>query len=454
MKVQKHPANFFHHLSPARMLLLFYFIALLASTFILSLPFAYKTGELEPFIDRLFMAVSALSVTGLSTFSISDTFSFTGLIFLTIILHLGLLGVMSISTMILILFGRRIGISERRLIMQDQNLYNYGGMVQLIKQIVIIVFSVELIMIVVLGTYYLSYFTTAKEAFFQAYFHTISSLSNGGFALENDSLIPYAHDYILQLMTMFLIIVGAIGFPVLVELKTFITMPKVKRRTFRFSLYTKLTTTTFFMLLVAGALLLYLFDMEQFFKGKAWHEVLFLTLFQSTTTRSAGLSTMDVSLLSDANQLVMSILMFIGASPSSAGGGIRTTTFALVIIFIITYARGGKRVKVFHREVYEDDLMKAVTVTLLATMMFVFGVLLVTFVEPFPLQAVIFEVASAFGTVGLSQGITPYLTTFSKIILMIFMFIGRIGLVTFLLTFRDEMTPTTIRYPKERIMIG
>src|SRR5699024_6298646 len=300
MKVQKHPANFFHHLSPARMLLLFYFIALLVSTFILSLPFAYKTGELEPFIDRLFMAVSALSVTGLSTFSISDTFSFTGLIFLTIILHLGLLGVMSISTMILILFGRRIGISERRLIMQDQNLYNYGGMVQLIKQIVIIVFSVELIMIVVLGTYFLSYFPTAKEAFFQAYFHTISSLSNGGFALENDSLIPYAHDYILQLMTMFLILLGVIGLPVLVEL----------------------TTTTFFTLLVAGALLLYLFDMEQFFKGKAWHEVLFLTLFQSTTTRSAGLSTMDVSLLSDANQLVMSILMFIGASPSSAGGGI------------------------------------------------------------------------------------------------------------------------------------
>src|SRR5690625_4114016 len=179
---RRRPSHWTQHLSPARMLLLFYFIALIISTIILSLPIAYKEGKAVPFIDILFTAVSALSVTGLSTFSISDTFSFTGLIFLTIILHLGLLGVMSISTIILILLGRKIGISERRLIMQDQNLYNYGGMVQLIKQIILIVLTVEITSIVLLGTYFLSYFPTAKQAYFQAYFHTISAISNGGFA--------------------------------------------------------------------------------------------------------------------------------------------------------------------------------------------------------------------------------------------------------------------------------
>jgi len=454
MQKEKQPSRFIHHLSPARMLLLFYFIALVISTVILSLPVAYKTRETEPFIDVLFTAVSALSVTGLSTFSISDTFSFTGLLFLTIILHLGLLGVMSISTIILMLLGRRIGLSERRLIMQDQNLYNYGGMVQLIKHIIVIVFTVETLTILILGTYFLKYFSTAKEAYFQAYFHTISALSNGGFALYNDSLVPYAHDYIVQIIIMFLIIVGAIGFPVLVELTTYIFIKKEQKRMFRFSLYTKLTTTTFFLLIIIGTVSIYLIDIGGFFMNKTWHESLFFALFQSVTTRSAGLSTMDISLLSETNQLFMSILMFIGASPSSAGGGIRTTTFALVIIFIITYARGGKSVKVFNREVYEDDLMKAVTVTLLAIIMFVVGVIIVTLIEPFPINHIIFEVASAFGTVGLSQGITSELTAVSKVILMVFMFIGRIGLVTFIFTFRNETKQLSVRFPKERIIIG
>src|SRR5699024_3871688 len=134
----------------------------------------------------------------------------------------------------------------------------------------------------------------------------------------------------------------------------------------------------------------------------------------------------------------MSLLMFIGASPSSAGGGIRTTTFALVIIFIITFARGGKSVKIFNREVYEEDLFKAVTVTLLAIIMFVSGVIVLSLIEPFPINHIIFQVASAFGTVGLSQGITSELATVSKLILIIFMFIGRIGLVTFIFTFRKD----------------
>ena len=451
---RRRPSHWTQHLSPARMLLLFYFIALIISTIILSLPIAYKEGKAVPFIDILFTAVSALSVTGLSTFSISDTFSFTGLIFLTIILHLGLLGVMSISTIILILLGRKIGISERRLIMQDQNLYNYGGMVQLIKQIILIVLTVEITSIVLLGTYFLSYFPTAKQAYFQAYFHTISAISNGGFALQNESLVAYSHDYIVQIIIMLLIIFGAIGFPVLVELKSYFFSPKNRRKLFRFSLYTKVTTTTFFLLIIIGALFIYLFDINHFFENKAWHEALFYALFQSVTTRSAGLSTMDVSLLTETNQLFMSMLMFIGASPSSAGGGIRTTTFALVVIFIITYARGGKSVKLFQREVHEDDLLKAVTVTLLAILMFAVGVIILSIVEPFSITALIFEVASAFGTVGLSQGITGELTVVSKFILMVFMFIGRIGLVTFLLTFRPEQQQASVRFPKEKIIIG
>src|SRR5699024_5223700 len=147
---------------------------------------------------------------------------------------------------------------------------------------------------------------------------------------------------------------------------------------FRFSLFTKVTTTTFFMLIVVGTLFIYLLDMNKQFKGNLWHENLFYSLFQSVTTRSAGLSTMDVSLLSDTNQLFMSVLMFIGASPSSAGGGIRTTTFALVVIFIITYARGGKSIRLFRREVYDEDFLKAVTVTLMAIILVLTSVIVIS----------------------------------------------------------------------------
>lgn len=454
MADKKLPSQWLKILTPARTLMLYYFFALVISTCILSLPVAYKEGESAPFIDVLFTAVSALSVTGLTTFSIPDTFSFTGLIFLTIILHLGLLGIMSISTVIMLLLGRRIGIRERRLIMQDQNMYKFGGMVQLIKQILFIVLTVEIASIIVLGCYLLPKFDEPKKAFFHAYFYTISALSNGGFTLDNRSFIPYANDYFIQFIIMVLIIIGAIGFPVLIELKSYLLLPKHKKTLFRFSLYTKVTTTTFFLLLFVGALFIYLIDQNHFFSDKHVVESVFYALFQSVTSRSAGLSTLDVTTLRETNQLFLSILMFIGASPSSAGGGIRTTTLALVVIFIMTYARGGKSVKVFRREIYEDDLSKAVTVTLLAIFMCTVGIMVMTTIEPFPLTEIVFEVTSAFGTVGLSQGITGELSTFSKVILMIFMFIGRIGLVTFIFTFRSDAGEPLVRYPKERIMIG
>ena len=145
--------------------------------------------------------------------------------------------------------------------------------------------------------------------------------------------------------------------------------------------------------------------------------------------------------------------MFIGASPSSAGGGIRTTTFALLIIFILTYARGGKRIKIFHREIYDEDLLKAVTVTIVASAMIFLSLLILSLIEPFTLNELLFEVTSAFGTVGLSLGITSELSTVSKVILIILMFVGRVGLLTFIFTFK-RVDHDLIRYPKERMIIG
>src|SRR5699024_2342509 len=356
--------NKLHRVSPVRTIFLFYFLAVMFSTILLLMPIAHQDGVKVSFIDTLFTAVSAVSVTGLSTVIIAETYSTVGFIFIAIILQFGAVGVMAMGTLIWLLLGRKIGLKERRLIMTDQNQTSFRGMVSLIKQIIFVVMTIELISFIVLGTYYLQYFSSVKEAYLHGFFGTISAFSNGGFDITGESLIPFKDDYFIQFMTMLLIILGAIGFPVLIDVKEFLLRRKKNRH--HFTLYTKLTTATFFILIIVGALFIYLLDVKNFFVDKSWHEALFYTLFQSVTTRSGGLSTMDVTGLTEANHLFMSFLMFIGASPSSAGGGIRTTTFALVVIFIVTYARGRQNIRIFKRENYDEDLMKAVTVILMA----------------------------------------------------------------------------------------
>ncbi len=443
-----------NQLTPVQMLFFFYFIAVIISTIILSLPVAHQEGVEIAFIDILFTAVSAISVTGLSTITVADTLSTTGIILLALIMQLGAVGIMAMGTLIWLILGKKIGLKERSLIMTDQNQTSFQGMVRLIKGIVYVLLVIELIGFLVLGTYFLQYFPTAGEAYLHGFFGTISAITNGGFDITGSSLIPFRHDYFVQFINILLIIFGAIGFPVLIEVKEYLFLKSETRHMFRFSLFTKVTTTTFLILIIVGTIMIFLLDMNRFFADKTWHESFFYALFQSVTTRSGGLSTMDVGLLSEPNQLFMSLLMFIGASPSSAGGGIRTTTFALSFIYIYTYIRGGKGIRIFNREIYDEDLAKAVAVTLVALSIVFTSVLLMAIIEPFGLGQILFEVTSAFGTVGLSLGITADLSSFSKVLLMILMFIGRVGIITILLIFKRRKKKMNYRYPKEKIIIG
>lgn len=455
MHLNHHHKHKFRNLSAVQLLLSFYFLAVIGSTILLLLPVAYLPGVSVQFIDVLFTAVSALSVTGLSTITIVDTYSTTGIVFLVLILQLGAVGVMAIGTFVWMLLGKKVSVRERRLIMTDQNQTTFGGVVKLIQQIILVLFIIEVVSTIIFTLYYLKYFPTLGEAFINGLFSTVSAISNGGFDITGSSLISYQNDYFIQIMTMILIIIGAIGFPVLVEVKEFIMTPKKNRRFYRFSLFTKVTTTTFALLIVVGTIVIYLIDMNYFFKGVAADQTFIQSLFQSVTTRSGGLSTIPVEELREQNHLFMSILMFIGASPSSAGGGIRTTTFALVVIFVITYARGGKGIRLFRREIYDQDLQKAVTVLLMAIGLITSSLFIISLIEPsFSITQILFEVTSAFGTVGLSLGITEELTIVSKCILMLLMFIGRVGVITFLFMFTRNPKPEAYRLPKERIIIG
>ncbi|WP_337104095.1 TrkH family potassium uptake protein [Paenibacillus sp. YIM B09110] len=442
--------------SPAQVITGYYLAAVIISILLFSLPAVRKPGVSVSFFDTVFTAVSIVSDTGLGVFNVAETYSVFGYFVIMLVLQFGGIGIMAMSTFFWLLFGRKIGLRERRLIMVDNNQFAISGLVKLVKDILIITLLTELIGALIFGFRFLNYYDTWEEAFVQGLFAAVSATTNAGMDITGQSLMPYAHDYFVQLVTITLIVFGAIGFPVLIEVKAYISH-KRRRLTnrFQFSLFTKITTSTYGILLVIGALLIWLMENQHYFKGMSWHESLFYALFQSTTTRSAGLTTMDINDFTMPTLLLMSVYMFIGGSPNSVGGGIRTTTFALNILFIYHFAKGNRSIRVFNRELHPDDILKSLAISLLAIVLCCLSVITICITDrQHPLIAIVLEVCSAFGTVGLSTGITPDLSIIAQCILMILMFLGRIGLTTCLYFIGGGLNDAKFHYPVERVMTG
>ncbi len=438
--------------TPAQIIVFYYFLAIAFSFLMLNLPGVYNTGVHVSFIDSLFTAVSAVSVTGLTPISIGGTYTPFGLCMVMLVLQLGGIGIMSIGTFFWLIVKKRIGLRERQLIMVDSNQYSLAGVVQLIKQIVWIIFLIELIGGTILTIYIMPNYEKFSEALLNGMFMAVSATTNAGFDITDASFLPYFDDYFIQTITMILIVLGAIGFPVLVEVKSYFSK-KVPH--FRFSLFTKITTATFGILLVGGAVMIFVLESFHSFRGMSWHERLFTSLFHSVSARSAGLTTYDITNFSDATDIVISILMFIGASPSSVGGGIRTTTFAIAILFLINFAKGKDVVHIFQRRITLIDIFRSYAVILLAGFMVIAAMLIMLITEKgIPVVPLLFEITSAFGTCGMSLGITADLSVPGKVIIMALMFIGRVGLISFLFTLGGKVHKTSIRYPKERVIIG
>lgn len=444
-------------LSAVQLIFLAYLIGAIVCTGLLALPISQKPDADLSLMDALFTATSAISVTGLTSVDTVETFSMFGQAVLLCAFELGGIGIMTLGTLLWIILGQNVSLSQRRLLMIDQNQNQLSGLVRLLRIIVTMVVTVE-----TAGTlFFCLYFRLSgqfegwMQSFYYALFHSISSYTNAGFDIFGDSLVDFRQDYAVQAVTMLLIVLGSIGFPVLAELWTFIRSDR--KQAFRFSLFFKLTTITYFSLFVIGVAGIWLFERSGYFAGLPWHEQLFYSLFNSVTARSAGLTTMDLSQFGTDSQFLMAILMFIGSSPSSAGGGIRTTTFAVLVLTLISVARMRKDVTVLKRTIKQEDVLKSFFVFVLAIMLCAVSMLLISAVESnrHSLDALAFEVASAFGTCGASLGITDQLSGVAKFVLMVLMFTGRIGLVTLLNLFhKDRQKPIHYRYPEEKIIIG
>lgn len=448
--------NSLNRITPAQLIVISYFGAILVASLLLMLPISLKPGVKLSFMDSVFTATSAVSVTGLTAVNTAGTFSIFGTFVLLAVIQFGGIGIMTLGTFFYFLFGRSITLTYRRLIAIDQNRHNLSGLVQLMRLVISLTFIIEALGALIFGCYFYfkGYYHSWDQALYHGVFHSISSFTNAGFDIfGRSSMAVYASDYFVQIITMLLIILGAIGFPVLIEFTEYF---RRRQQFFRFSLYTKITTTVFVLLLILGAISVYLIEKDLLLADEPWHAKLFYSLFNSVTVRSAGLSTMDVSEFSTPTQFLLSILMFIGASPSSVGGGIRTTTFAVIILTLITYASGKNEVRVFRRSLHQDDIMKSFVVFAMAVILVASSIIAVDTAEQhrFTFISVIFEVCSAFGTTGISMGITGDLSVFSKLVMILIMFIGRIGILTLLFTFRAKRKQLSYHYPKEEVIIG
>lgn len=426
----------------------------LVGAVLLMMPFSLQDGQTITFIDALFVAVSGISTTGLSTVVVADVLSRFGQLILAFMIQFGGIGLIMLIGFFWLSTGRNISYRQRQFIVTDQNQVKTSQVVKLIRDVLIILFSIELVMIIVMGTYlYLNDYFTLGESFFQSLFLTISMTANAGFDITGDSLFRYANDYWFQLMAMFLMFTGAVGFWPLVELKDWF-IAKRKKVNFEFSMFTKILVAMHVGLWIIGALAVFVIEYDNFLAGKEVMEKIFYSTFMSLTTRNAGFATMNVTNFKGATLLLFAGLMFIGSSPNSAGGGIRTTTFIVVIAALFSFSKSREQVVLCHKSIKKQTVLKSLVVFIVAgILVFVSSFLILAF-DDVTLKEAVFEVASAFGTTGLSLGITSSLNSLSKIVLITTMFIGRIGIVALLLFMKDKKNFNKIKYPEIDLIVG
>ncbi|EGP4985542.1 TrkH family potassium uptake protein [Enterococcus faecium] len=452
---QKFAAN---HFSSIQIIVFYYILMTVLSLVLFYMPIFREPDSHVSFVDMLFMAISTVSVTGLSTFDINSVFNDNGIILLEILFQVGGLGIMMISTAFVIFSKRRITLKQRQLIMTDMNQPRLSGIVRLIR----ITFAILIWFQLLFGTffsiyfYYRGYFDRWRDAVFYGFYQAISAVTNSGFDVTGDSIKPFAHDYFFLILIMFLIFVGGIGFPVLMECREWLLYKRSNAKLpFRFSLFTKLAVLAFVILFISGTVLIYLLEKDHLFQDSNMSVKWINSMFYSITTRNAGLQIHDLGDFQITTLIIFSLLMFIGCSPSSVGGGIRTTTVAIIGLYLYSFLKSEDNINIFGRRIDQDDVRKSVVVFMLSLGMCFFCIVFLSATEEQTLISIIIEVTSAFGTTGLSLGITGDLSVVGKITIAALMFIGRIGMLyTLMLFVPKETRDLGYEYPSEKIIIG
>ncbi len=402
-------------------------------TLLLKLPFVEHQNGLN-WIDALFTSTSAVCVTGLVTVKTSG-FNVPGQLVVLLLIQLGGIGIMTMTSSFILAIRGNIRLKHRVLFSQLQDNFYLQDANSVLQRILAITFVTELIGGLLLFFGFLWQGLSIDKALYQGFFHSISSFCNAGFSTYDNSLIGM--NVVIKYTVSLLIIMGGLGYFVIYEL-----MEKCKNKR-KFSLHTKIVLLTTSVLIIVGVLLLALFENGQMDLSDA--------IFQSVTTRTAGFNTIDLNQMRFASIFLLIVLMFIGASPGSTGGGIKTTTFFVVIYSIISVLKGKSEVIVFKRSISNKFIIKSFATSILYFLIISIGVLLILETSEFKLEDVLFEAVSAMGTVGLSMGITPSLNGFGKTIIILLMFVGRVGPAPFAMATLIKTKQIKIKYPREEI---
>ena len=445
---------FLRHLTPPRIFVLSFAGVIFAGAFLLWLPFS-ATKHIS-FVDALFTSASAVCVTGLVVIDIGKDLSLTGQIITMVLFQCGGLGIITFSVFFFHLMGRGVSFKGREIV-QTTFLHTPQKDFQLIlKSVLVFTLTIEALGTLLLFARFSQDFPL-DLAFYHSLYNAVSAFNNCGYSLFSDNLVKYQGDVIVNLTIMGLIILGGIGF--IVQREVFLRAKSQKNRV---SLHTKIVLITTGVLILLGALLFYLFERNHIIHDLPWQSKILISFFQSVTPRTAGFNTIDIGQLTNDTILLIMTLMFIGASPGSTGGGVKTTSFALLFLVLWNRLKGHEDVNIFNRTLPRETINRAISIIFASAFSIVLITSIVLLVGPktSPLESrhlfveYFFDTISAFGTVGLSMGITPKLNNIQKILITIMMFAGRVGPLTLAFSLTLRSTKAAITYAEENVMVG
>ncbi|TJX12806.1 Trk family potassium uptake protein [Tissierella creatinini] len=440
-------------LSYTQVIVLGTMILILIGTLLLMLPASSRAGNYTPFIDALLTASSAFCVTGLIVYDTFTHWSLFGQIVIISLIQVGGLGFMTIVTLISMFLRRRIGLKERRLIMESANTFNIGGVVRLVRKIIKRTIIIEGIGALILTSRFAPEMGLG-EGLYNGVFHSISAFCNAGFDImgkygQFGSFTRYVGDFTINFTIGSLITIGGLGFLVwddILENKTNLKM---------YSLQSKIVLTTTSILIVGGGVLFYIFEANYSMVGLSTYERILASYFQAVTPRTAGFNTINQMALSESGSLLTMILMVIGGSPGSTAGGIKTTTLVVLLACAVSYAKSLNDITVFKRRFEEDSLKKASSIAIVYMSTALLGVLIICALEGFTLKQILFEAFSALSTVGLTMGVTPNLSSWiSKLIISLFMYTGKVGVLSLAASLSERKDKVHLSRPIEKILIG
>jgi len=439
-----------HSLSPPQMVVLGFLTVILIGTALLSLPQATAEGKRQPFIDALFTATSAVCVTGLVVHDIGRYFTLFGQIVILLLIQIGGLGYMTMATFLFLLIGKTISLRERLIMQQSMPQFSLGGVVQFAKYVLKVTLVLELTGATILSLRWMGKYSILKSIYL-GIFHAISAFCNAGLGLFSDSLMGFRGDVVICLTIIGLIILGGIGYVVLSDIYylRFRKFPQL-------SIHSRMVLSISLSLIVLGAVILFLFEYKNplTLAGLPGKEKILASLFQAVTPRTAGFNVINVGGMVQASLFFTILLMFIGASPGGTGGGIKTTTFGVMLGTAWATLKGRRDVSAFRHRIPMEVINKSFVVGFLSLFFVAIITIFITSKESYKFIEVLFETMSAFGTVGLSTGITSGLSSLGKTLIILTMFVGRLGPLTIGVAMVREGEDLRFRYPEQRVLVG